>query len=398
MGHESRGIGMHVRSLLEHLTPQPNVEYVVYTYDNYDPIVKLGYTLHVPYERVTTPLVKKSIDRPRDFAELSKIIFHKFAPLRNKNIDIFVQFDFMLGMPRFAGVKNVLIAYDLIPLLFKEDYLPTPLHEFKLHKGIFKKAKKFLRAHYYQQRYRLHYKNFSKANLILSISNFTSQSLVDVLDLPKSKIITIPLAPVINTQTPTRPQNIPKDIGDYLLYIGATDKRKRVQDLVDAFDVIKGSGKRIKLVLAGKEFEIVDKIPNLDIRNSIKKSKYKTDIYTLGFINDSEKLWLYQNAKCFVFPTLYEGFGIPVLEAFENSCAVVAYDNSSIPEVSDGNALLAKSGNVSDLTQKITHILDDPSLVMSVTKGGYEHSKQYSWRRYSKKFLNAIMDLYEKRS
>lgn len=389
IGHESRGIGMHVRSMLENLDATGKYKYLFYAYDSSDPIQTLGINLPVDYTLVQTKTLKKSIDRPQDFVQLAKVIFHKFSPLRGGDIDVFVQFDFMLGLPSLKNIKRtVLVAYDLIPLIFREEYIPTPRQAFRATVGTPSRIKKVLRAMYYNERYRLHYKNFAKADLLLSISRNTTDSLVEILNIPKEKITTIPLAPVFNTVKAMRPQGYTSD-SPFIFYIGATDARKRVADLVKAFDQVRATHS-ITLVLAGKEFAKRNKIPNEEIINALRSSPYQSNIVTIGYVSDAEKLWLYENAKAFVFPTAYEGFGLPIIEAMQHGCPVISYDNSSIPEVAGDATLLVPTGDVARLAKGVAKVLDSTVLRDRMVARGYTLSEEYTWDKYMKKFYAAL--------
>ena len=388
IGHESRGIGMHARSIVEHLKPEKDKEYVFYVFDDYDPIQKLGIKLRVPYKLIQTPRVKKSIDRPQDFYYLSKIIWHKFKPLRHQRVDVFVQFDFMLGLPAIPGTKTILIAYDVIPLIFAADYLPTPAFAFRSHKGP-QKIKKAIRAAYYRFRFRLHYKNFEKADQLVSISEATSRDIVAYLGVDRKKITTIPLAPVFNETKAVRPKLLPKDLKKFIFYIGATDSRKRVEDLIAAFNIVRGRGEDIRLVLAGKEFDPKGEIPSAIIRAAILDSAYREDIVQIGYVGDAEKTWLYDNALCFVFPTLYEGFGLPVVEASLRKCYTVCYDNSSIPEVASSYTRLVRTGDYVELAHEILNIPQDKQ---AISRSQSSAQDTYDWNGYLNRFFPVILE------
>ena len=380
---------MHVRSMLENLDATGKYKYIFYAYDSSDPIQTLGINLPVDYTLVQAKTLKKSIDRPQDFVQLAKVIYHKFSPLRGSTIDVFVQFDFMLGLPQLSNVKQtVLVAYDLIPLIFREEYIPTPKQALTAASGVLQKLKKTLRALYYHERYRLHYKNFAKADLLLSISKNTTESLAEILSIPKEKIVTIPLAPVFNTTKATRPRGFNSD-SPFIFYIGATDARKRVADLIRAFDKVRVT-RSITLILAGKEFAKRNKIPNEGIARALQSSPYQADIVTIGYVSDAEKLWLYENAKAFVFPTAYEGFGLPVVEAMQHGCPVISYDNSSIPEVAGDAVLLVPTGDVIRLVEGVAKVLDSSDLRDRMVARGYTLSEQYTWDKYMRKFYSAL--------
>ena len=394
IGHESRGIGMHARSMLENIDPTKDVEYIIYAYDKNDPIKKLDINIPVAYQLVQTKTVKKSIDSPKDFYYLSQIIWHRFRPLQDKPIDAFIQFDFMLGFPKTKNIKKILIAYDLIPLIFKDQYMPTPLSEFKKYRGVLQKSKKTVRALYYQMRYSLHYKNFFGADLILSISKDTARSLTTILGIPSSKIVTIPLAPVFSTCVAKKPNQLNVK-NPFIFYIGATDPRKRVQDLIEAFAILRDKKLPIDLVLVGKEFAEPKKIPQLSIRDALENSPYKKDIYTLGYVTDEEKLWLYKNALVFVFPTVYEGFGLPVLEAMKSGCPVISYNNSSIPEVANDAAILIKTGDISAIVNSVKDLCsnEEKALRSSLIRKGVVRSRAFTWTRYMNTFYSQIDQL-----
>lgn len=381
---------MHVRSMIENIDPSVDASYIFYAYDNNDPIRELGIKIPVTYMLVQTNSLKKSIDTPRDFYHLAKVIFHKFTALKRVNIDVFVQFDFMLGLPSSQLVKKrVLVAYDLIPLLFKEDYIPAPAHEFKVHKGLPRKIKKTLRAYYYQKRYKLHYANFTKADVLLSISKNTTKSIQEILDIPQNKIVTIPLAPVFNTKTVKRPTGLTKLNKPFIFYLGATDARKRVSDLIKAFDTVRTTSD-IELILAGKEFAKPKKIPSGAILDALASTPNREYIHTLGYVDDGEKLWLYKNAIAFVFPTAYEGFGLPVIEALQHGCPVISYNNSSIPEVAGDAVRLVPTGDVRLLAKDISDVISHEEVREKMIKIGYTQSKNYTWENYMKNFYREI--------
>lgn len=389
MGHESRGIGMHVKNLLENLPKSNDFHYSIYAFDTNDPIRTLGIKMQAPYDIIQTPAVKKSIDSPQDFLQLTKIIWHRYTPLRSTPPMVFVQFDFMLGIPKLKQTRTVLFAYDLIPLIFKDEYLPSIRIATKQVHGTLKKTKRAIRSLYYRWRYRIHYKNFDKADLVLSISENTKKSLIDMLNINPQKIQTVPLAPSLGHDRAAYPKELPKNTSPFIFYIGGTDLRKRVIDLIKAFEIIKSKGSPLSLVLVGKEFAKVEKIPNEALKQAIATSPFRDSIYTLGYVTDSEKVWLYAHATAFVFPTAYEGFGLPVLEAMASNCPVITYDNSSISEVAGDAAVLVKTGDYSALANAIESI-DDKALRQRLIAAGKKQVPKYTWEHHAKVLLDAV--------
>lgn len=382
IGHENRGIGMHARSVLENLTPRQGVEYILYAFSKNDPIKRLGIKPQITYELLQTPTLKTSISRPRDILHLLRLVTHRFTPLKSLDIDMFIQFDFMLGTPRFRNTKKIVIAYDLIPLILRSTYMPSPLQAYRTTSGWLQKTKKVLRAIYYRWRYHIHYNEYRRADKIISISDDTKRSLENHLGIDSGKIHTIPLAPVFSGERKPDKSIISRIKKPYLFYIGATDDRKRVQDLVAAYNIARGRGLDINLVLAGGEFAKVNKIPNQHIKESILNSSYREGIYNLGYVTDDQKLALYRNALAFVFPTIYEGFGLPILEAMEQRCPVISYNNSSIPEVTDDAALLVENYNISALYKAIEALHNNRVLRDKLISKGSEQARKFTWKQY----------------
>lgn len=171
----------------------------------------------------------------------------------------------------------------------------------------------------------------------------------------------------------------------YLLYVGAIQPRKNLNALVSAFEKIKKTDPEPKLVLAGEKAWMWE-----DTLNRIQLSPFASDIIVTGKVPFSQLPSLYQNAAVFVFPTLYEGFGIPVLEAFASGVPVILANNSSLPEVAGDAALFFEGGDSDDLTQKIEKILGDSKLKEEMIKRGTERLKEFSWEKCAKLTLDTI--------
>ena len=385
---------MHVKNLLENLPKSNDFHYSIYAFDTSDPILTLGIKMQAPYELIQTPAVKKSIDSPQDFLQLAKIIWHRYTPLKPQPPMLFVQFDFMLGLPKLEQTATILFAYDLIPLIFKDEYLPSIRTATKQVHGVFKKTKRAIRSLYYRWRYRIHYKNFYRADLVLSISESTRESLINILGVDPVKIQTVPLAPSLGHEKARAPKRLSKEATPFIFYIGGTDLRKRIVDLIKAFEVVKKKGSHLSLVLVGKEFAKVEKIPNDALKNAIMASPFRSGIYTLGYVTDNEKLWLYSHATAFVFPTAYEGFGLPVLEAMASGCPVITYDNSSIQEVAGGAALLVGTGDYRALASAIQS-MNDEALRQRLIQAGKVRAPKYTWENHTKMLLKAASRLVD---
>ena len=173
----------------------------------------------------------------------------------------------------------------------------------------------------------------------------------------------------------------------YLLYVGAIQPRKDLPTLVKAFELFKKqSGKsEIKLVLAGGRAwrwrETIEMIENSSVRQ---------DIVLTDKVGFDELAILYRNALLFVFPSRYEGFGIPLLEAFSAGVPVISADNSSLREVGGDGAEYFKSGDYLELAEKIRRMVADEKKRFMMIERGLRQLKNFSWEKSARETLNYL--------
>jgi glycosyltransferase involved in cell wall biosynthesis len=173
--------------------------------------------------------------------------------------------------------------------------------------------------------------------------------------------------------------------GPYIIYIGAIQPRKNLEKLVEAFELVKKDTNDLKLVLAGEKAWLSE-----GVFQKIEKSQYKNDIICPGRINFEEMGHLLRGAKAFVFPSLYEGFGIPVLEAFASRVPVVCSQNSSLPEVGGDAAIYFEDNDANDMAEKIKNVLADENLRQIHIAKGLEQIKKFSWEKCARETLEYL--------
>lgn len=175
--------------------------------------------------------------------------------------------------------------------------------------------------------------------------------------------------------------------GRYILYVGAIQPRKNLGVLIEAFEKIKADSGRegLKLVLAGEKAWLWQ-----DVFEKINGSIHKKDIITTGKMKFSELGHLMRGAEVFCFPSLYEGFGIPILEAFASSVPVVCASNSSLPEVAGDAALYFNGRDSEELARKLEDILEDEKLKKDLIQKGLRQIEKFSWEKCAQETLDCI--------
>ncbi len=181
--------------------------------------------------------------------------------------------------------------------------------------------------------------------------------------------------------------NDKKKTSPYLLYVGAIQPRKNLITLIDAFGEIKTKNKYpdLKLILAGEVAWQAE-----ETLAAVQNSHFSKDIILTGRVDFSALARLYRCAEIFIFPSLYEGFGIPVLEAFSSGVPVICANNSSLPEVAGDSALYFDGKNVADLTRKIISILENDDLKKNLIEKGFVQLRKFSWEKCAKETLDFI--------
>jgi glycosyltransferase involved in cell wall biosynthesis len=180
------------------------------------------------------------------------------------------------------------------------------------------------------------------------------------------------------------------------LYVGGLDFRKNVPALLAAYDRVREAGCEVQLVLAGSEFVGDDRrLEFVEIRERMEASKHRADIVRTGFIERADLVALYSGALAFVFPSLYEGFGLPALEAMACGCPVIAYRNSSIPEVVDAAGMLLDPRE--DLAAAIREVIGNEGLRRNLSAAGLVRAAQFSWDASAQAFLEVLRLVVEAR-
>ncbi len=199
------------------------------------------------------------------------------------------------------------------------------------------------------------------------MAKFYGQAVVD-------KIKIIPLAYDSEKYNLNNP--VEKNVyGQYILSVGRLEEKKNTKRIILAFELVKKQFPNLKLILIGKPGAGFEEI-EITINNSI----YKKDIILPGFVVSKDLLNILKNAQVFVFPSLYEGFGIPVLEAMAVGLPVIVSKGNALEEVGKDVVISVDPLSVEEIANKIFDLLSDSNLRDKKIKLGLEEVKKYSWR------------------
>ena len=178
---------------------------------------------------------------------------------------------------------------------------------------------------------------------------------------------------------------------EYILYAGAIQPRKNLSTLIKAFDILKRKDgfKNLALVIAGSNAWMHERV-----HEEAKRAQAKGDIIFTGAYKTEDLPMLMGGAKAFVFPSLYEGFGIPLLEAMACGTAVIAADNSSLPEVGGDAPCYFKAEDVGALVECLERVITDGALREEMVRKGLSRAQGFSWERCAVRTLEILHDTH----
>ncbi|MFZ3031410.1 MAG: glycosyltransferase family 1 protein [Candidatus Moraniibacteriota bacterium] len=234
-----------------------------------------------------------------------------------------------------------------------------------------------------------------RADKLIAVSESTKRDLLEFFpDLPESRVKVIHhgfdgeffgtrLSDTVLSETL---KTFHLQLGTYILYVGALQPRKNLIRLIQAFEQVKKNVPEMKLVLAGEEAWL-----SQEIIETWEMSPVRDDIVLPGRVSFETLRVLYQGARMFAFPSLYEGFGLPLLEAFASGVPVLTADNSSLTEVAGDAALYCQAENVGDIAEKLERLWRDETLRADLVQKGNERLKQFSWDKCASETLLYIL-------
>ena len=236
-------------------------------------------------------------------------------------------------------------------------------------------------------------KAIKTSDIILTVSEAVKKEIVDHFKIPEQKVLTLPLPPdeaflVKNTAEVHQKYNIPTK--NYIFFISTIEPRKNVPFLIDAYSKLpKEITDKYSLVLSGgmgwKSEQSI---------NAITKARVQgLNVVHTGYIDEADKSALYQQASLFVFPSIYEGFGMPILEAAASKVPIITSDIPVLREAAGKGALYFKLNDINSLTTAMTDVLTKKELSEQLVIEASIHLASFSWKQNAQKIISKIIEL-----
>ena len=234
-----------------------------------------------------------------------------------------------------------------------------------------------------------------RAKKIIAVSYYVKEDIIKCFGINQEKIV------VTYEGVPQRiysREMVDSDLGKqgihkpYLLYVGNAYPHKNLENLIEAYKILKDNFSRdLQLVLVGEDDYFYKRLRN-EIFSIFPNDAAVNQIILTDFVPDEELVSLYIRASLYVFPSLCEGFGLPALEAMTYGVPVASSSATSLPEVLGEAAVYFDALDCKDMAQKIARVLGDENLQQKLTSAGYEQIKKYSWEKMARETLQVYRD------
>ena len=342
------GIGTYIRNLLRHLArTDHSTEYVLLCGEaDLGVAAQLGPNFRAVLEPSPNYSLREQVHVP--------------WVLRRERPDLYHAPHYVLP----AGVRcpSVVTIHDCIHLMFPQ-YLPNRL------------AYAYARAQMWSAARR--------SDCILTVSEASKRDILHLFNVPPEKIVVVynaidsHFAITPSEEAVTRVRERYQLDHKFVLYVGNIKPHKNLVRLIEAFDELRqGDLEDLKLLIIGDQ---ISRLPAL--RRAVHRHKLHKQVRFLGYVGDDQLAILYRLASVFVFPSLYEGFGLPPLEAMASGTPVVTSNVSSLPEVVGDAAVLVNPYDVDAIVDGLRRVLTDPVLAADMSRKGIERAREFSWER-----------------
>lgn len=348
------GVSVYTLKLLEYFQTQANEDLRFLVYLKHPPLSDLPKkSPWFEYCVIRAPFLWSQIFLP---LHLFKLYIQK------QTCDVF--FSPAHYAPRFLFSKSVVTIHDVSYLFFPDEFLKRDLYQLT------------------------HWTKYSIMNAakVICVSKTTKKDVLHNYHVPEEKVKVIYNGFEKSNRTMKKSDNINKK--PYILYVGTIQPRKNIEVLLEAFAVFFKKHPDFQLLVVGKKGWLSD-----SVFQSVSRLNLDSSVRFLGFVSDRELISLYSHAFCFVLPSLYEGFGIPLLEAMHFGCPTIASFTASLPEVGGEASLYFDPKSPSELTEKLELLFSDVKLRTELVQKGKKQITQFSWETCAQQTLNILQSI-----
>jgi alpha-1,3-rhamnosyl/mannosyltransferase len=367
--HHGRGIGRYVRSLLKAMVPLDIERRLGFIADADGELDGVGRRGDDRLHRVPSPSWLRRLG-PESVHVRQHVFWPRAVPALPFDV---VHFCSQTDAPARLASRYIVTVLDLIPHRIPELYMRGKSRwRFRLGRWLERRA---LRG----------------ATGLIAISEYTRDDLVRLLGIPEERIavthlgVRAGLQPALEAEVAAFRRRHRLQPG-YLLYVGGIDRRKNIPFLLEVLRTILVERPETELVLAGTYRDDAD-FPELLER--LRKTGLEERVRLAGYIAEDDLAPLYSGASVFVYPSLYEGFGLPPLEAMTCGTPVVAADATSLPEVLGHAALLVDPHDVGEFAEAIVTLLDHPERRRECSESGRRRAQRFTWEATARATLDA---------
>jgi glycosyltransferase involved in cell wall biosynthesis len=228
--------------------------------------------------------------------------------------------------------------------------------------------------------------SLKRADYVIANSNSTAQGITNHYPFNSNKIFTIysglPHLPDANPNDPTLHLNLPRR---YFLFVGTLDPRKNLARVLSAFEHFNRQVPDVHLVIVGGRGW-----KNKRFYQQLNASQIKKRVVLTGFVSRRQLKLIYQNAVCFLFPSIYEGFGFPILEAMSCGSPVITSKTASMPEVAGDAAMLVDPNDAGAIASAMKEMMTNTALRDSLISKGYRRLDNFSWEKCAQETLRVF--------
>ncbi len=349
--YEGTGIGQYTKQLVKHLLAQnPEDDFVLF----YSTLRGYGKIRNKITEIAASPSAPRNdkirivgLPLPPAFWQ---IVWNRFNLIKIEwligRVDVFHCWDYLIPP---SDCPRVVTIHDITPILYPETHIASIVYNFKI---VLEKIRR-------------------EKITVLTVSENSRNDLIRHCKLNEQQAYVVYNGKDESVACEVATKN---QYGDYVLFVGTREPRKNISKAIEAFTLLAKKYSRLQLMIVGKygwgkEDE------------SVNFRTYESRIKKMGYVKRKDLVRLYVNAICLVYPSLYEGFGLPVLEAMNLGCPVVTSNISSLPEIGGAAVVYVNPQNVQEIAAAAGRFIESNELRQEYIKKGHEQAKKFSWEK-----------------